>query len=343
MPGAFDGASLMLALWAVGALTSAAILFAGHRQLLASLRDGNPNIGPAVIGVISPRVLLPADFERRYTEAERQLVLEHEREHVRAGDLQINALAALIQCANWFNPLVYVARSALRIDQELACDERTMRRHGNARSVYAQAMLKAQLAEYPEFGCAWPPFGEPAMRQRIVMLRRSPASIGQRMFAGTLLVLTASAAAATAWASQPPRTTLAPAVMQSQPPVTAVANAGQSADVEALDGRAVQSKLVPASSPIAVEPAAPPPEMALSTAAASADPIAEQSAEKPVDSRKISVASGTEPQDVDDFDAARTKRGILRMLGQVPGRGKARAERAAWQQAERERRRAASN
>jgi len=211
-----DLAPLVIGIWLLGALGSFALLAAAHARFNARLNlrrvergvhiAANACAGPAVVGVIAPRIVIPADFATRYSVLEQNLVLEHERAHMRAGDVQINALAALMQCLFWFNPLIYAARAALRIDQELACDERVMQRHAGARRAYAEAMLKTQLAAHAvPLGCAWPPVGARPLKQRIAMLAR-PAAAAPRRLAGALLCgLTILFTGLAAWAAQPAR------------------------------------------------------------------------------------------------------------------------------------------
>lgn len=211
-----DASPYIVALWALGfAFSLAALGFGQHRFLrrLGARRAVNgvhvaetDSAGPAVVGVIIPRIVVPVDFESRYTRAERELVLEHERAHIRAGDVQVNALAALLQCVLWFNPLAYMARAALRIDQELACDERVMQRHGSARRAYAEAMLKTQLAASAvPLGCAWPPVGAQPLKQRITALGRPRVAASRRAFGGAVCFAATLAVALTAWIAQPPR------------------------------------------------------------------------------------------------------------------------------------------
>ena len=77
---------------------------------------------PAVLGVFRPKVILPVDFEFRYTRLERLLVFSHERTHLRRGDAVWNAVVALVRCLLWFNPLVHLASNYLREDQEFSSD-----------------------------------------------------------------------------------------------------------------------------------------------------------------------------------------------------------------------------
>jgi beta-lactamase regulating signal transducer with metallopeptidase domain len=197
-----DLAAILLFVWLTGVFLS--VLLVLRRQARA-LRDADAK-GPAVIGVLRPHMVLPADFEQRYTPAERDLVIAHERAHIEAYDVQINALAAFLQCLNWFNPLFHAARRAFRIDQELACDARVMARHANARRIYAEAMLKTQLAALSApLGCHWPPTGAQALKQRIIMLAR-PRPTALRIILGAALCAAATlAAGAAAWATQEPR------------------------------------------------------------------------------------------------------------------------------------------
>lgn len=204
------------AIWLVGFVASIAVLAIGQQRFMARLRlrradDGvhvaaQETVGPAVVGVIAPRIVVPSDFKARYTAQERELVLAHERAHISAGDVQVNALAALAQCVFWFNPLAYIARSALRIDQELACDERVMQRHAHARRAYAEAMLKTQFAARAvPLGCAWPPAGAKPLKQRIAALGRPHVTANRRVFGGMLCVAATLVVALTAWVAQPPR------------------------------------------------------------------------------------------------------------------------------------------
>ena len=85
------------------------------------------------------------------------MILAHENAHLRAGDARINAVAAAALCACWFNPLVHMAVYLMRLDQELACDAAVLDRFPRARRLYAEVLLKTQLAAQPlPFGCHWP-------------------------------------------------------------------------------------------------------------------------------------------------------------------------------------------
>jgi len=198
----FDATPLLLFIWLTGAVLGMLLIWRGQH---AFLRNADA-AGPAVVGILRPRIVLPRDFDQRYTPAERELVLAHERAHIETLDAQINAFAALARCLNWFNPLFHIAHAALRVDQELACDARVMARHTNAKRVYAEAMLKTQLAaQIIPLGCQWPPIGAQPLKERIAMLARPrPTSIRIALGAAACAALTLTVATF-AWAAQEPR------------------------------------------------------------------------------------------------------------------------------------------
>lgn len=160
--------------------------------------------GPAVIGALRGRVVLPADFEERYTPLQRELVLRHERVHMARFDLAANLLASALRCLHWFNPLLHYAIGRFRFDQELAADALVLAQRPDARRDYADAMLATSLLfDPPPLGCHWQP-AHP-LKERIMMLKH-PLPGALRSASGALLVLGLSLSAGyAAWAAQPAR------------------------------------------------------------------------------------------------------------------------------------------
>jgi TonB family protein len=189
-------------LWIAGATVAAGLLLWRQARYMAAI--ARREAGPAVVGALRPRIVIPADFEARFDASEREVILAHEHAHLRAGDARINALAAASLCACWFNPLVHLAVYLMRLDQELACDAAVLGAFPKARRLYAEVLLKTQLATQPlPFGCHWPAAAEHPLKERIVMLK-SPLPAPARRFAGVAVVALLSAAgAAAAWAAQP--------------------------------------------------------------------------------------------------------------------------------------------
>jgi len=208
--------ALAVGVWAAGVIVMLALAVARQRAFVRSL--GNllrlPNgtyrstsaIEPMVIGALRPRVVLPADFETRYTRDERALVLAHEHTHVKRGDALINALATVWLCLSWFNPLMHWAIGWFRFDQELACDAVVLAATGTARRRYADALLKSQLAAESvtaavPAGCHWQ--STHPLTQRIAALKRPLPGVARRYFGTALVLAFISTGCYAAWAVRP--------------------------------------------------------------------------------------------------------------------------------------------
>lgn len=216
LTGAPDLSIGLLVVWLAGAAAATGLLFARQSRFLAAMgrltpvgsgqfRAQRADIGPAVVGALRPRIVMPADFEARFAPDERAVILAHEAHHLATGDARINALAAALQCVAWFNPLVHLAVHLMRVDQELACDAAVLGRFPEARRLYAEVLLKAQLAIQPlPLGCHWPAGSEHPLKERIAMLK-SPLPAPARHAAGLALVAALSlGGACAAWAAQAP-------------------------------------------------------------------------------------------------------------------------------------------
>jgi TonB family protein len=213
-----DPQGLLFAVWLAGAAVMAGLLawrqvrFVGSLgrlqpmagaggRLFRAQRDG---VGPAVVGVLRPKIITPADFETRFGAPERALILAHEGAHLKAGDARANALACAIQCLGWFNPLAHLGAGLMRVDQELACDAAVIGRFPDARRTYAELLLKTQLATQPlPLGCHWPAGAEHPLKARIAMLRSPLPHRAMRGLGLCVAAATALGGATLAWAAQP--------------------------------------------------------------------------------------------------------------------------------------------
>ncbi len=199
MAAPFDVQPLLTGLWLAGALACLAWQTWRQVQFAHAARAGRA--GPAVVGLLRPRVVTPADFAQRYTSAERDVVLAHERVHLERGDPAVNAALALLTCVNWFNPAAHVMSRWLKIDQELACDARVVATHPKARKAYAQAMLKTQLAARPlPLGCHW---SSHPLAERVRLLTRPAPGRSRRLVGASLTVILGLGGAVSAWTLRP--------------------------------------------------------------------------------------------------------------------------------------------
>jgi beta-lactamase regulating signal transducer with metallopeptidase domain len=137
-------ARLLVALWAAGAVASAILAFGRQLSFAAAERAGRA--GPAVVGIIAPRLVAPRDIAARYSVEERRLIRAHELAHMVRGYTRWNAVATLASWISWFNPLAHVALRLMRFDQEMACDATVLETGLVSRRAYAQTLLRASSA-----------------------------------------------------------------------------------------------------------------------------------------------------------------------------------------------------
>lgn len=304
-----NSSEILLALWLIGAVLMTALLalrqwrYRWSLGRLIALPDGSfrshcTDKGPALVGALRPRIVVPANFDQRYNARQQFLILAHERCHLRRGDAQLTLLACLIRCLFWFNPLVHLAWSRFRMDQELACDATVLRRHPDFRREYAEAMLSTQFADSQlPVGCTWLS-GNP-LKRRITMLYTHPPCKFQLLI-GTILALTASTAAAIgAWSSQEPQVVYLPA-STPQPEVVIAANFPTTSR-PALPDRAAESP-TPRPAPVTTEPTPDdhgklaPPDPPMESAPSAPAPPAPPAAPAPVATPLPAEAGDAAPQ-----------------------------------------------
>ncbi len=151
--------------------------------------------GPAVVGFLRPQIVLP-EWVLARDEETRRVVVEHESEHIRAGDpyLLLVAIAALLVMP--WNVALWWQIRRLRLAIEVDCDARVLRRQPDVRR-YGRLLLEVgQLAAggHPALAA----FSEPRsfLERRIRIMTRSklrttwPYAMGFTTV-GTLLMVAA--------------------------------------------------------------------------------------------------------------------------------------------------------
>ena len=190
-------------LWLAGFCLSLVLALRRHGRFMEDIRAGRA--GPAVVGVIRPRLVTPLDFQAQFAPRVQLLIRAHERVHMERGDARWNALATLLQALFWFNPITHIAARAMKLDQELACDAAVVDRFPEDRRVYAKALLGAQaLGAASPLGCYWTSGRvHPLVTRLGAIVNRSGGAQRDGLWIALSLSLWTGAFAA-AWALQPP-------------------------------------------------------------------------------------------------------------------------------------------
>ena len=98
-------------------------------------------ISPAVYGIVKPKIILPAFYKNR----EVDLIILHEKAHIRSFDNMWRVIAFIIVAVHWFNPLCWLFLKKFLADLELSCDERVLAKLGADRAKeYASSLLESR-------------------------------------------------------------------------------------------------------------------------------------------------------------------------------------------------------
>ena len=113
-------------------------------------------IGPAVLGLFHPTVLVPKTIIAGKPDDEIELVLAHELIHVRRGDPWFALLRSLVVSLWWFHPLVWWAGRQASREAERCCDDAVLAELRCSPARYARCLLdileiKHQLSPVPAF------------------------------------------------------------------------------------------------------------------------------------------------------------------------------------------------
>ncbi len=159
--------------------------------------------GPAVLWGPRSLLLLPADFLTRLDPEQQRMILQHELMHLRRGDPWWSALAEVSLALLWFHPLAWLALPRLRLDQELACDERVLLAQPHTESRYANTLLQSIGVRPTPALIPW--LAEPQLKERLKMIGQSrPGAWRRRAGFITVATLMAGTAFALQAAAPPP-------------------------------------------------------------------------------------------------------------------------------------------
>lgn len=99
------------------------------------------NVGPAVVGLFRPKIILPSAIVDGRDVSELEPILAHELVHIRRGDLWLGAAQWVIQAVWWFHPLVWLGNRMMNRDAERCCDEEVIAELRYSPARYARMLL----------------------------------------------------------------------------------------------------------------------------------------------------------------------------------------------------------
>jgi bla regulator protein blaR1 len=197
--------------WGIGVAT--AVLFCAYRQWMLErllrplhLRTDGAHCSsaakqPMLLGVWGGKIVLPINFEIRYSEVERNLILAHEGAHIARKDPLTNLIACGLVCLFWFNPLVYCAWRTFRFDQEVACDAAVLRQTGASRGGYARALANTHLVS--RMTIAFGAWRRHPLLERIALLKQPAPTPGRRVLGYAFSVVFMLTGAYVVWTARP--------------------------------------------------------------------------------------------------------------------------------------------
>ena len=103
---------------------------------------------PAIMGLFSPTLLLPAGVRDRFDATELRLIFLHELAHLKRGDVIVQGLIALLQILHWFNPVLWYAFRRMRLDREPATDALVLSQAGEGEKERYGLMLIKLLENF---------------------------------------------------------------------------------------------------------------------------------------------------------------------------------------------------
>jgi TonB family protein len=168
----------LMILWAAGASVVLSRLIAGLATAARITRSAKPIDGirysdrvqtPLTWGFFRPVVILPA-YAEKWTAAERDLVIRHERAHITRHDWLWQVLSSLTTAVFWFHPLMWLARVQLSREAEGAADDLVLS-NGATPADYASLLVQvARQITGPAPAAVIPMVRKPELETRVASI-----------------------------------------------------------------------------------------------------------------------------------------------------------------------------
>jgi hypothetical protein len=133
--------ALLLGLWSLGCVVMIVRLCLRIRASRCDAKASAGTRGPAVDGLLRPRIFLPDGIDRLLTSDELDAVVIHELRHAKRRDNLIRLIHEVSVCLLWFHPLVWSVGPRLALYRELSCDEAVAHRGLGRQLISALAKL----------------------------------------------------------------------------------------------------------------------------------------------------------------------------------------------------------
>ncbi len=202
----------LMALWVIGGLCTAWIIFSSNRYFFGRLRYYRHELegadapipvytaanlpSPCLFGVLRPAVYLtPRTAD---DPAALRHVLAHELTHYAHRDHIWSALRCLALALHWYNPLVWLAVGLSKQDGELACDEGAVVRLGEGERIpYGRTLVDMVAARSLRprdlLSCSTAMTGgEKSVKARVLALVKKPETVKTALFAVIAVITLAS-------------------------------------------------------------------------------------------------------------------------------------------------------
>jgi hypothetical protein len=134
---------------------------------------------PAVMGLVTPVLLLPLSVVTAMPMGQIQLILLHELAHIRRRDYLVNLCQLLTESVLFFNPALWWISRQIRQEREACCDAMAVALAGEPLQ-YARTLAEvagAALAAAPAFGDRRDPSGLMDRIQRLLVPGYRPAAL----------------------------------------------------------------------------------------------------------------------------------------------------------------------
>ena len=196
---------ILLSLWIAGMAVAAAVFLCANLRLWLHLRRSRAPVDaghrlkvystgymatPCLFGLPKPAIYLPAETFKTHHLSH---ILAHETTHFLHGDHIWSCLRCICLVIHWYNPLVWLAACLSKRDAELACDEATILRLGEAQRIaYGETLITMTCAKRdPQdllLTATAMNTGKGSLKERVTMIARHPKTAIRTLIPAILIL-----------------------------------------------------------------------------------------------------------------------------------------------------------